>query len=645
MVASGAEPSKTHWTLRDWIAAALLFAATAGVVLWQNAHVAALFDIGYILDVAARIAAGQQPYRDFPLVHAPLTFLFQAAIIRLTGRVFFHHVLYVAVTGGLATVLTWRIALHTLRDRIAVSWTVALLLAAPLSVVGIYCILPNPEYDSDCAFWILVAVWALQRVGSSTQQFEVHPERGLPRQSESKNPHGSSLQHQSRRANAWFPGLLRKFLTGIALVIPLFFKQNMGLPFLVTAVGAILVLLVVPKIRSTPAAGGETTQPPLLAVLGGACASLLAGALALQFTIGIGNYVRWTIHFAAQRRMPGLDAMAGIYLYPSLAWMLPCALAGLLLLRWHQGIRTSRFTVHGPRPTLHESRSTSLWAQLIAFVLLASPFVYALSALFLYDDADERGDSFLAVWPVLLLLAAATALINLFRERRHLTLRLFVPFLLLAAIHGTMMSQQLWGSTYAIWPLLLLLLAEMLVSLHGFASSAGACRWFAPALAAFISITLLVCGGFYTTSEERLSYVQLPTAPPAHSAFPALAGMATPGPFLPEFDELLRYATANIPFHDGIMLPPGEEPFFFATGRKPQFPATIWDNTCDPYSPAEIADLARTRHIRWLIVKRDLQLNADPMPDRAATMDLLMRQFTLVTHLHGYDVYRANSRE
>ena len=189
------EPSGTRWALRDGIAAIVLFAATAAVVLWQNAHVAVLFDLSYILNTATRIALGQMPYRDFPLAHAPLTFLTQAAIIRLTGRVFFHHVLYAAVVGGLGTVLAWRIALASLRGRVAAAWTIALFIAAPLTVLGIYCILPTPEYDCDCAFWILVALWLLQRA-------------------------------DARRSVAC--GLA----AGAGLCVPLFFKQNMGLPFL-----------------------------------------------------------------------------------------------------------------------------------------------------------------------------------------------------------------------------------------------------------------------------------------------------------------------------------------------------------------------------------------------------------------------------
>jgi len=301
--------------------------------------------------------------------------------------------------------------------------------------------------------------------------------------------------------------------------------------------------------------------------------------------------------------------------------MLPCAIAGLVILRTPLGKK--------------------LWAQVLALLLLGAPFLFGVAALILYDDADSRGDSFLMIWPILLLLATALALVNLVRIGREPSLRALLPLIVLAAINGTMMSQQLWGSTYGIWPLLVLLLAAMLVSLDRFLHWADASRRLTPALAALVSSAMLVCGGFYTTSEERLSYAQFPDGPAVHSAFPALAGMATPGPFLPQFDELLRYAQANIPFNDGIVLMLGEDPFFFATGRPQPFPTTIWDHTCLPYTPAQIASLAQSLKMRWLIVKTDPQLNEDPTPDRAATISLLMKEFTLAARLRGYDVYRA----
>jgi len=431
---------------------------------------------------------------------------------------------------------------------------------------------------------------------------------------------------------------VRGFTAGAALCVPLFFKQNMGLPFLLAAVAAVLLVLAFTLTRRVQALAELPGAHALFAILAGACATLAAALLALHWTAGLGNYFHWTIGYAAQRRLPGFRLMLGVYRDPSLAWTLPCVAVALLLLWWKPWTGVP----HPRRAFVFAARvgSNLSWPQIAAFALLAAPFLYTLASLFLYDDADERGDSLLALWPLLLVLAAALAIANLLRLRRNPSLRALLPLVLLAAINGTFMSQQLWGSTYAIWPLLVLLVAEMVAFLERFAARTGVAQRLSPLLAALIAVTLLVCGGFYTAGEERLSYANLPDEPPARSAFPQLAGLATPGPYLPEIDDLLRYAQANIPFDDGIVLVPGEEPFYFATGRAPRFPVPFFDPTIDPYSPAEIVSLVRSRNIRWLIVKRDLQTREDPTPDRAATMNLLMPEFTLAARLRGYDVYR-----
>jgi len=569
------------WRLREFAAAAVLFLATAATVLWQDAHLVVLWDLSYVLDTAARIALGQMPYRDFPLAHAPLTFLIQAAILRLTGHVFFHHVLYCALVGGLGTVLAWRIALGTLRGRMASAWAVALLLAAPLTVLGIYCILPHPSYDCDCAFSILVAVFLLQRVGPD-----------------------------SATAGA--------FAAGAALVLPVFFKQNIGLPLLLVAGASILLLLAARLLGRAKAAPGV---PALLALLAGMFTALLAAGLLIHCTAGLGNYLHWTIQFAAQRRLPGLASMVGVYRQPSLLWMLPCVAGALTLLGSRLGVK--------------------VWARVLALGLLAAPFLWTLFTLFLYDDADERGDSLLALWPLLLILSAALTLFNL---RRGLSLRALLPGILLVTVNGTLLSQQLWGSTYAIWPLLVLLVAEMVVFLGEpkiqHEAEAAAFPFLAPALAAVIAATLLVCGGFYTASEERLSYAQMPPGPVLHSAIPQLAGISAPGPYLPELDELLRFAEASIPARDGLILIPGEDPFYFATGRVARFPVLLFDPATDPFSPAQLVEQVRARNIRWLIVKRDLQIAEDVTPQRQATMDALQGEFALSNRLRGYDIYR-----
>ena len=76
------------------VAAAVLFVASAATVVWQNTRFVVLWDVSYILENATRIAAGDVPYRDFPFPYAPLTFLTQAAIIRIFGRAYWHHIAY-----------------------------------------------------------------------------------------------------------------------------------------------------------------------------------------------------------------------------------------------------------------------------------------------------------------------------------------------------------------------------------------------------------------------------------------------------------------------------------------------------------------------------------------------------------------------
>jgi hypothetical protein len=588
-----------RWSLRDLVAAATLFLASAAVTLGQNTHLTILWDASYTMETSVRIALGQMPYRDFPLAHAPLTFLIQAAIIRLAGRVFFHHILYAAIVGGMGTVLAWRIALYTLRGRLHGCWAASLLLAAPLTVLGIYSILPFPSYDCDCVFAILIVVLLLQR---------------LPADSSGAQPSDAKAHLQS-------------FIAGAAIPLPLFFKQNIGLPLLTAAIALILLLLIARRVRRIPVARGSAE---LGTILCGAAAALLAAALLVHFTCGLANYIHWTIQFAAQRRLPGFGDMLGVYAEPSLLWWLPAVAAALVLLR-------SRF-------------AKALWVRLVVLGLLASPFVWTLTGLFLSTDADDRASSLLALWPLLLVLSGALTLTNLWRDLGRnpgcdAGLRALLPAMLLVTINGTLLSQQLWGSTYAIWPLLVLLVAEMIAFLASIeaagsgAKTAPGTRFVAPVLTAVISATLAVCGSLYMVSEERLSYANL-EGPSAHSADSALRGMTVSGPFLPEFEELLRFAANEIPATDGLILIPGEDPFYFATGRVPQFPVLLFDNATDPLSPSQLVDEARAHNIRWLIVKRELQIREDPTPQREAALEALQQIFLPCRKLRGYDVYR-----
>jgi hypothetical protein len=575
-------PART-WRLRDAIAAATLFFATAAFTLWQNTRVAVLWDISYLLDSSYRIHLGQLPYRDFPFAHAPLTFLLHAAIIRVFGRIYFPHILCAALEAGTATLLTWRILLDLWvpHDRRATgevivgtltsthrkrTWLLATLLAAPLAVLSIYCIYPHPIYDSDCTLAILAALYLFQRSANSPT------------------------------CNA---------LAGAACVLPLFFKQNIGLPFLLITLAAVAVIATLRRLQRSSIA-------PQLWFVAGTIATLAASLLVLHATVGLHNYLYWTITFAAQRRLPGLGVILGTYHQTSLLWTTPAAIAGIALLRSHK-LRTHR------------------WARPAAILLLASPFLWTIAALALTNDPDDRGDQLLSLWPHLLILATALALYNLRSRslRTSPTLNTLLPLILLATIHGAFLSQQLWGSTYAMWPLLTLLIAAMLTQIPIVARP----------LTAVIAATFLLCGGLYATSHERTSYIHL-DGPETHTTLPELRGLTTPGPWIPAFEELVRVTNAEIPVTDGILILPGEDPFYFATGRTPQFPILLFDPATDPYTPQQTLDQARTHNIRWLIVSRNLQLNAPPTPDLPEVLSILQQDFTLYHALTSYDIYR-----
>lgn len=67
----------------------------------------------------------------------------------------------------------------------------------------------------------------------------------------------------------------------------------------------------------------------------------------------------------------------------------------------------------------------------------------------------------------------------------------------------------------------------------------------------------------------------------------------------------------------------------------------MFDQTGNPYRPEEIARMARAQNIRWLVVKRELQLRSDPVEDRQPLLALLGRACTKTEELSNYDVYRC----
>ncbi len=568
-------PNEKRWPWQDWIVASFLFLATAAVVVWQNSRLTVLWDLSYILENSYRISLGDVPYRDFPFPYAPLTFLTQAALIKLTGRVLWHHIAYCAVTGGLASVVTWRIVLHSLWEVKHARW-LAFVLSLPLMVLGIYCIYPHPFYDPDCALAILIGALLLQRLERT--------------------------------------GSAQALLSGMFLVIPAFLKQNIGLAFLGGAVGAFALLMVI-------AVRERRSARRFVFALAGALLGLACALLVIQLTAGLQNYWRWTIQFAASRRMPHLADMLQGYWDKTLLWsVIPIAMGTSMLWLNRRGWRAL--------------------AQ-VSTLLMSAPFLWPAIYLLIERDTSERAERLLALWPLVMVVSLVLAIVSV---RRRSGIAIVMPFVMLATVQGAFLSQQLWGSTYAIWPLWIILVADVIAAIGSLGRARAA--WSGLPLAFVIGASTIMAGAAYAWSHERLDYANLSDGAMSHSRLPELKGLSMRGDWIAGFEELVDYTEREIPRDEGILMLPGEDLFYYTTGRRPRFPVLMFDYTINPYTADEIRELARDRDIRWLIVKQELQIEEDQVKQfKVELTELLEEDFESVESLDNYEVYRRKEPE
>ena len=194
----------------------------------------------------------------------------------------------------------------------------------------------------------------------------------------------------------------------------------------------------------------------------------------------------------------------------------------------------------------------------------------------------------------------------------HCPLTYMIPLLLVATIHGAFLSQGPWGSTYGIWPLLVILAA------YAFRG--------APAVLPIAFSAALLFGGIpYVVRNERLTYAKLDLD------------------WKSDFQELVAWTDRNIPRDDAILCIPGEDLFYFTTGRRPRFPVLMFDRTINPYDARTIDALVRERNVRWVIVKERLQINGAPMDNRDETIRLIGRHAHIVAHLRNYMVWQTGA--
>jgi hypothetical protein len=275
---------------------------------------------------------------------------------------------------------------------------------------------------------------------------------------------------------------------------------------------------------------------------------------------------------------------------------------------------------------------------MLAAVILSVPFVWTSACLLTGQSQSDKAKCLLSLWPFLVIVSSVVSVATV---RRREGVALVLPFIVIATIPAAFLSQGLWGSTYALWPLLIVLIASLLAALGNWTEHDATVTTIVSVVAA---LSLLISGAYYVFSNVRLTYAKLTDGQLERSALPALRGLTVRGPWLPRFDALAAYAKNNIPAEDGLLIIPGEDPFYYATGREPHFPVLLFDTVGNPYDPEEIAAMVRAHDIRWLVVKRQLQLQPEASEweeGNQRLVDLLRRDCTKNYELDNYDIYRC----
>jgi hypothetical protein len=468
-------------------------------------------------------------------------------------------------------------------------------LCVPLVWLAPHCIYPHPFYDPDTCLLVLLSLNLLQWVAT-------------------------------RRV-----GAVVAFFGGVTAVLPALAKQNVGYPYVVLVVGVVVWWgwlrgrWVGAGAGSRGEGKGESKAEGTaeLDVVGlrwfgaGVAAGVVGAAVWLGLTCGLGNYWRW-VFASASRRLVGLVLIPEIYgNYES--W----ALGGLMVLGWWLWQRKGE----GARPS---------WVATASATLLLGPFVVMSTITWLCGGLFVVGYNhpLLSLWvPVMIL----TLVVGLWQLPAVLSasqpVRVMLPWIAVILTFFSFLSQGHTKSSYGVWALFVLMVASV-VRVRNDPWQLLICWIFA--------ITLTLTAIPYVYRNIRLRYIDRRGKTLQTVTSGSFRGFTVHVPHLSNFFELLDFVTKYIPESEPVVCVPQEDPFYVMTGRRNPLPMVIFDRTAMPFSPEEIVEEAERRRVKWVIVKRVLQIRhlaweVEGIPEAFS------EKYTTVARLSGYDIlYRID---
>ncbi len=550
----------------------LLIAFLSGfLVYFQSGRSFPLVDYTYQVESAYRIYSGSIPYKDFILALPPGTYYIGAFLMKFFGLNNVVQLSYIILINIFTILLTYKILNKINKDKV-----LNIFLTLPLIFTG-HAMFPFLNYDINAMFFILIALLFLINIV------------------------------EDKKNNFYF------YFLGILLILPSFFKQNTGLVFFIISLCVLLLTSIFVK--------KEFTVKQFFWVLGGSL-SVLVLFLSWLIKNNIVNDFLFQVFIYPAKCRPIIKSLYQIFLsvFKEGALLFYAAFILSFILFYKQ-----RYFVKLKKMALEAS---------VFITMIIVPFLVFGFRYLSHKKAQMFFWYYFSVWNLVLVVAVVFSIKAFINFKNKISLWDFFPWIFIVTILATFLSQGLLGSTYGIWPLLIILISLLIKQANQY-FNVNSCRNSVKIITIVLTLVLVV----YFVRNERLKFI--PWKGKIEKATNSkLVGVATPGNWIPELEEMLKFVQNNISKDDKIVTVPGEDPFFYLTERQP----TLFFTTMTPAVFNFDLDYFYNRciidGIKWIIVKTKLQHQ-----DYINTGDLIIKiknRYGLYKSLKAYDIYLRN---
>lgn len=529
------------------------------------------WDFSYYIENTYRIYLGQLPYRDFVLVLTPGTYFIGNLIMKLFGTSYIFHVLYMMVISLLTVLVTHRILGFFSKNKIT-----NVIVLFPLIFSG-HVLYPLPSYDINAVFFSLVGIWMML---------------GL---------------HANKKDN-----LLKYFLTGIAIVLPLLFKQNIGFVF--------LVLMFLLELFQLYVIDKKNIIKKIIAFSSGLLLIILSFFIYLQLTKSLGPFIFQTLVFPARVRLVKDVfnlALFDIFRVRSLFYYLPFICMGLFILFKKANDRILLF--------------------LTQYAVVISPLIYAFYLYLRYkntvtDSSFIVGYVFIyitTIWFVVFICIALLLTWELLWKRTSqpkdsLSSLYTIVFLLFSL--SPLMLHRIESASYAFYPLLAILLCIIIKKLEVVLPKynwGNIIRVVSIGLSVYLFLFMFKgdLELYFQKNEDTLQSKRIKE--------------------IQEVKDMIRYTNVYIPRKDTIVSIPGQDAFYYLTKRTPPLPYFQYFSQTFPYTPRIYSDAIESKKINWVIIKSNLRFLDNPgVGDISYIETHLKDHYVLQKKIADYSIYK-----